>query len=93
MATPVGLIEAMRGDDGAALRWLELGRRRSLATDNQAMASFADRERAAVLLRRDADGDRAEAATILDRVLVDLRRYGFTAYVARAESLAAQAGR
>jgi hypothetical protein len=93
MATPVGLIEAMRGDDGAALRWLELGRRRSLATDNQAMASFADRERAAVLLRRDADGDRAEAATILDRVLVDLRRYGFTAYVARAECLAAQAGR
>jgi hypothetical protein len=91
MATPVGLIEAMRGDLDAALRWLELGRRRSLATDNQAMALFADRERAAVLLQRDAPGDRAEAAAILERVLADLRRYGFSAYIARAESLLAQA--
>ena len=91
MATPIGLIEAMRGDDGAALRWLELGRRRSLATDNQAMALFAERERAAVLLQRDGPGDRAEASATLERVLADLRRYGFRAYVARAESLLAQA--
>jgi hypothetical protein len=55
------------------------------------MALFADRERAAVLLQRDAPGDRAEAASILERVLADLRRYGFAAYVARAESLATRA--
>jgi hypothetical protein len=55
------------------------------------MALFADRERAAVLLQRDAPGDRAEAAAILERVLADLRRYGFSAYIARAESLLAQA--
>ena len=91
MATPMGLIEAMRGNDESALRWLELGRRRSLATNNQAMALFAERERAAVLLQRDAPGDRAAAASILERVLADLRRYGFAAYVARAESLATQA--
>ena len=91
MATPVALIEALRGDDDAALRWLDVGRRRSLAGNNQAMALFADRERAAVLLRRDRDGDRAEAASILDRVLKELHRFGFDAFVPRAELLAAQA--
>ena len=91
MATPLGLIEAARGDFDEALRWLDIGRRRNLAIGNRAYALFTERERAAVLLARGRDTDRADATATLTKVIADFERLGFTGFTARAQSLLANA--
>ncbi|MGH9135532.1 MAG: ATP-binding protein, partial [Acidimicrobiales bacterium] len=91
MATAFGLVVAAQRRFDDALRWLDVGHQRNLAMGNRAYALFNRREKAAVLLARGGPGDLEAAGALLTDLIAELRSWGFTAFIGRAESLATAA--